>query len=158
MVRGPLRIYADTSVFGGAFDEEFKKPSREFFSQVRDGQFRLVVSALVEAELEPAPEDVRRLYQEMFPICESVDVTDASVFLRNEYLARRIVSPQYARDAMHVALATAADCSVIVSWNFRHIVHWKKVPLYNAVNEINGYRPIAIHSPAEVIRYEDQEI
>ena len=46
---------------------------------------------------------------------------------------------------------------VIISWNFKHIVHFQKVPMYNAVNEINGFRPIAIRSPREVIAYEDEE-
>lgn len=27
----PLRVYADTSVFGGVFDAEFEEPSRKFF-------------------------------------------------------------------------------------------------------------------------------
>jgi len=44
---------------------------------------------------------------------------------------------------------------MIVSWNFRHIVHYQKIPKYNAVNVLNGYAPIAIHSPLEVIPDED---
>ena len=31
----PLRVYADTSVFGGVFDEEFEDASRAFFDQIR---------------------------------------------------------------------------------------------------------------------------
>lgn len=34
------RVYADTSVFGGVFDEEFCDTSRTFFEQVRKGNFR----------------------------------------------------------------------------------------------------------------------
>jgi len=36
---GIIRVYADTSVIGGIFDEEFKEPSRTFFEQVKNGQF-----------------------------------------------------------------------------------------------------------------------
>lgn len=43
-----IRVYADTSVFGGAFDEEFQAASRTFFDQVRNGRFKLVTSALVQ--------------------------------------------------------------------------------------------------------------
>jgi hypothetical protein len=49
-------------------------------------------------------------------------------------------------------------CSLIVSWNFRHIVHFEKIPLYNAVNTLKGYSSIAIYSPQEVIKYEDEDI
>jgi len=36
-----IRVYADTSVFGGIYDEEFKEPSRTFFEQVKSGAIRL---------------------------------------------------------------------------------------------------------------------
>ena len=39
-----IRVYADTSVYGGVFDEEFAEASRTFFEQVRGGRFRLILS------------------------------------------------------------------------------------------------------------------
>lgn len=47
------RVYVDTSVFGGVFDEEFQKASQGFFDQIRGGQFNLVTSAVVEQEIIP---------------------------------------------------------------------------------------------------------
>ena len=52
------------------------------------------------------------------------------------------------------ALTSAGHCRCIVSWNFRHIVHFDKIPLYNGVNLINGFDSISINTPAEVIAYE----
>jgi hypothetical protein len=40
---------------------------------------------------------------------------------------------------------------MIVSWNFKHIVNYQKIPLYNAVNILHGYGQIAIYSPLEVV-------
>ena len=57
---------------------------------------------------------------------------------------------------MHVALATTAKCDLIVSWNFKHIVHFEKIPKYNAVNTLQGYGKIGIYSPLEVIAYENE--
>jgi len=57
-----------------------------------------------------------------------------------------------------VALATVAGCDLIVNWNFRHIVHFERIPLYNAVNSLRGYGRIDIHSPWEVIEHEDQDL
>jgi len=34
MAMRKLRVYADTSVFGGVFDDEFAEASRAFFDQV----------------------------------------------------------------------------------------------------------------------------
>ena len=47
---------------------------------------------------------------------------------------------------------------LIVSWNFRHIVHFQKIPLYNAVNKLHGYAELGIYSPQEIITYEDEDI
>ena len=56
------RVYADTSVYGGAFDEEFATASREFFEQVRRGRFALVTSTVVREELEAAPANLRQFF------------------------------------------------------------------------------------------------
>lgn len=46
---------------------------------------------------------------------------------------------------------------MIVSWNCEHIVSFRRIPLYNAVNALMGYPPLAIHSPLEV-RFDDEEL
>ena len=61
-------------------------------------------------------------------------------------------------DAAHVAAATVAQADLIVSWNFRHIVHLDKIRFYNAVNAMERYRSIEIRSPLEVIDYEDEDL
>lgn len=150
----PIRVYADTSVFGGLFDVEFEAPSRLFFDQVRMGRFRLVTSSLVEEEVVPAPSQVRALFDSTLRQADVLAVTPASVVLRDAYLDAGIVGPASAADAFHVALESTAECRLIVSWNFRHIIHFDKVPRYNAVNVLHGFQPIGIHSPAEVVSYE----
>ena len=44
----------------------------------------------------------------------------------------------------------------IVSWNFRHIVNLRRIPLYNAVNVLHGLGSIEIRSPLEVMSYEEE--
>ena len=156
MAAGSVRTYADASVFGGAFDEEFEAPSRVFFDEVRLGRHVLVTSTLVRRELGPAPDEVGGLFADLRPFMEVAEVTPETDRLRQAYVDAGIVTPQWADDALHVALATVAGCPVIVSWNFRHIVHRLKIPLYNAVNTLHGYPAIAIYSPREVIGYEEE--
>jgi predicted nucleic acid-binding protein len=152
-----FRVYADSSVFGGVFDEEFMASSAAFFEQVRSGRFRLVVSPVIEDELAGAPEDVRALFDEMASSADAVgDLTEA-VGLRRGYVEAGIVGEGSAADALHVATATISGCRAIVSWNFKHIVHMEKIPLYNGVNMARGYPPIGIYSPMEVIRYAEEE-
>jgi len=152
---GIIRVYADTSVFGGVYDEEFKQPSLTFFEQVRTGQFVLVTSAVVQAEITLAPLAVKHLFEELLGFAEVAEITENSLELRDAYLQAKIVSPRYSDDALHVAVATVTGCSLIVSWNFQHIVHFQKIPLYNAVNTLRRYQTITIFSPREVIKYEE---
>ncbi|MBI2088614.1 MAG: type II toxin-antitoxin system VapC family toxin [Deltaproteobacteria bacterium] len=149
-----LRVYADTSVFGGVFDEEFQTVSRIFFDQVRSGRFKLVTSALVQEEVEPAPLQVRELFNGLLHIVDVIEVSEEALNLRDAYLETGIITQQWADDALHVAVATVAVCSLIISWNFKHVVHFEKIPLYNAVNTLKGYGTIGIFSPLEVIQYE----
>ncbi len=153
-----IRVYADTSVFGGVHDDEFKEPSLTFFAQVRSRQFILVTSAVVQDEIMAAPLAVRRFFDEMLGFAEVTEVSASALNLRDAYLQAKIVATKHSDDALHVAVATVAGCTLIVSWNFQHIVHFQKIPLYNAMNTLGGYQQIAIFSPREVIRYEDEEV
>jgi len=83
------------------------------------------------------------------------EVTAEALKLQQAYVDAGILSEKYSTDALHVALATVSQASLIVSWNFRHIVNFQKIPMYNAVNTLHGYSEIAIYSPLEVIEYED---
>lgn len=148
-------VYVDTSVFGGAYDEEFRVSSMAFFDEVRSGRFNACVSEIVLEELRGAPQMVRDLYSELSPNLATVDVSRKAVLLMRAYLAAGIVGEKWRADALHVAVATVNDCRAIVSWNFKHIVHFDKISLYNEVNIAEGFGTLAIHSPNEMVSYED---
>lgn len=147
----PPRVYADTSVYGGIMDDEFRRASRMFFDHVRKGNFVLAVSEVVSKEIEPAPEPVQEYFDEILRYAEFLKVTPEALALQEAYLDAGIITPKSEDDALHVAIASTGSCTTIVSWNFRHIVHFQKIPKYNAVNVLKGYNPIAIHSPLELV-------
>ena len=149
------RVYADTSVFGGMFDEEFETASKAFFDTIKKGSFKLITSELVREELQAGPQKVIDIFEEFLVIAEIAEITDSVLQLQQSYVQADIVSEKFATDAMHVALATISEADLIVSWNFKHIVNFQKIPLYNAVNTLNGFGKIAIYSPLEVTENED---
>jgi hypothetical protein len=59
------RLYFDTSVFGGVFDEEFEEISSLLFEKVRLGQIVCVYSDLSISELSNAPENVRNHFLQL---------------------------------------------------------------------------------------------
>jgi hypothetical protein len=151
--RAGIRAYADTSVYGGAFEPSFDRESRLFLQQARAGHFVLVYSSLIVRELARAPERVKQLFRQCLPFAEPVDLTEEAVALRNAYLRQTIVTLSHRADALHVALASVGRCEVLVSLDFKHIVQFERISMYNAVNREQGYRALAIHSPAEVVDY-----
>jgi len=152
-----MLVYVDTSVFGGVFDAEFAEASRGFFDEVRSGRFDALVSSVVLDELRGAPEEVRRLYAELGPRVQVAELSEAALRLVRQYIAAGIVNEKWRPDAQHVAMATVSGCRAIVSWNFRHIVHFEKIPLYNGVNMSQGFGPLAIHTPQEMVHYEHED-
>jgi predicted nucleic acid-binding protein len=149
-----VRIYIDTSIVGGKFDSEFQKASDLFFEQVKAKKFNLIISALVQEEISAAPVNIRRFLDELIPEATVIDVSEPALKLRGAYIKANILTKKNSNDALHVALATVNNCPIIVSWNFKHIVHYEKIALYNSINILEGYQQIAIYSPLEVISYE----
>ncbi len=157
-VSAPRLVYADTSVYGGVFDDEFEAASAAFFELVRGGRFFLLVSDVVRREVGLSPPQVQQHFDGLLAYMRLVPFDEEVLRLRDAYLAAGIVGPRWADDAGHVAAATVGGADLIVSWNFRHIVHLDRIRLYNAINALHGYRPLEIRSPAEVIDYEDQDV
>ncbi len=147
-----LRIYADTSVFGGCFDDEFSADSRRFFEEVGSGRFLLVVSETTLFELAEAPAEVREVLTRLpTGSLEIIQAPEEIAVLRDAYVQAGVLGGASIRDAAHVASASVADVDIIVSWNFRHIVHFEKIRGFRAVNLLKGYRMVEIYSPKEVI-------
>jgi predicted nucleic acid-binding protein len=59
------RIYIDTSVFGGYFDEEFSEHTRPLFERLRNKEFSLLFSTVTQDELEDAPLKVKDLVKSL---------------------------------------------------------------------------------------------
>jgi len=147
----PLRVYADTSVFGGYFDAKFAAESQRFFNLVRAGRVKLLLSEVVVRELAGAPARVRELLTSLPDgALAQVALTQDVIDLRNAYLAAGILDAQSRDDATHVAAATVARADAIVSWNFKHIVRIDKMRAYNQVNLQTGFGLLSIVSPQEV--------
>lgn len=124
----------------------------------REGRYTPVMSDVTATEVAPAPEFVKSLHQELLglPIV-LVRVDEDAVSLVQRYIERSVLGQRFLNDMLHIALATIAEVDVLVSWNFRHIVRLDKIRLFNAVNLEQGYKPLTIYSPREVISHGKEE-
>jgi hypothetical protein len=150
-----LQVYVDTSVLGGCFEPEFALWSKGLIADFHAGTFTPVLSTLLETELRRAPEPVRAVYSELLALTgESIPVSDEALDLLAAYEAHAVLGSKFRSDMLHIALATVADVDLLVSWNFKHIVRFDKIRLFNAVNLEQGYKALSIHSPREVTTHE----
>jgi hypothetical protein len=106
------------------------------------------------AELAGAPQQVQAVLAGVAAErVEIVQSSEESRTLRDAYLNARVVAPDSVNDAGQIAVATVANVDIVVSWNFKHIVHFEKIGGYEGVNTFNGYRSPKIYSPREVVTW-----
>ena len=65
------RVYVDTSVFGGVFDDAFLKVSRRFFEEVAEGKHVVLFSEVTSGELRDAPQRVQEFAVQQASNCLS---------------------------------------------------------------------------------------
>lgn len=149
-----LRVYIDTSVIGGCFDPEFAPWSNGLIEDFVRGVFSPVLSSLVAAEIDAAPEAVREQYAEILELSgELLEISREALELAGAYEKHGVLPAKLRNDMLHIAIATVADVDVLVSWNFKHIVRLSKIRVFNAVNLELGYKPLQIYSPREVTHH-----
>ncbi len=144
-----MRIYIDTSIFGGYFDSEFASWTKPFFKLVDTGFISPVVSELSINEIEGAPAQVKNLFNEYFSRFEIAPVNNEMYALAELYIKEKAVTLKSYDDAVHIAVATIIRADVIVSWNFKHIVNVNRIRAYNSINLKHGYSIIDIRTPFE---------
>lgn len=150
------RIYIDTSVFGGYYDEEFSEHTIPLFDRIKNEEFTVLFSTVTQDELENSPVRVKELVRGLkVKNTEFLATTDEAVDLAMEYIAEKVVGQASFADCLHIALATINRADFLVSWNFKHIVNIQRIRGYNSINIKKGYRQLDIRSPREFEKYED---
>lgn len=148
------RIYIDTSIVGGYFDEEFKDATIRLFDRLDNKEVIFVVSDLLDLELINAPRQVRdHLLKYSAEKFQRVELTEEAINLANAYIAEKVVGKTSLEDCRHIALATIYKVDVLASWNFKHIVNLDRIKGYNSVNLRLGYSMIEIRSPKDLVNY-----
>ena len=150
------RIYLDTSVFGGYYDDEFEKFTKPLFDRIINNNYILLFSTVTQDELENAPKAVKELVLHLKAgFTEFLELTGEAVDLAMEYIAEKVVGKTSFTDCLHIALATINHADFLISWNFKHIVNIQRIMGYNSVNIRKGYKQLEIRSPRDLMTYED---
>ncbi|MFA5879798.1 MAG: type II toxin-antitoxin system VapC family toxin [Candidatus Margulisiibacteriota bacterium] len=149
-----IKVYLDTSVIGGCFDTEFSIHSNKLINEILENKKIGVISDITIRELSAAPKVVVSFFEKILKHLQILEMTNEIQVLAAQYLKENIVSEKFYEDLLHIAFATVNQIDVLVSWNFKHIVNYQKIILFNAVNLKNGYKELVIYSPREVVENE----
>lgn len=150
------RLYIDTSVVGGYYDDEFKEATRNFFDRIEAKEYLIYFSEVNETELVLAPQNVKEVKLKIPKEClRYLEIDDDVEKLAQTYISEKTLGKASTNDAYHIALASVNRLDCLVSWNFKHIVNFDKIKQFNSINLKLGYPLIDIRTPLEFLKYEN---
>jgi hypothetical protein len=132
---------------------QYKADTWAVFDRIKAGEYEAFTSPLATDELTDEPDEEKR--QKMLSLIPEYGVkvlfpTDETQRLTELYIREEVVSPAWETDAAHIAITTVNGLD-IVSLNFTHIVRPWTIERVRRVNFQEGYKPIGIYKPAEVL-------
>ena len=156
-----LSLYLETSVWNFIFADdapEKRDITKEFFINIKQGQYEIFISQTVLNEIDRADERKRaqlmQLIKEHQP--KELNITQEAIDLSKEYISQKIIPEVKVEDAIHVAVATVYEMDALITWNNRHLANLRKMEIINGINLKEGYtKHIEIVNPMEVISDED---
>ena len=153
------KIYLETTMFNFYFDEDRDAhvSTVKLFKEVAAGKYEAFTSTYATDELEKADSDKK---DKMLALISEYNITvlapdDEAVRLADIYVAEGIIPIKYRTDGLHIAIASINELEMILSMNFQHIVKRKTKIATGTINALNGYRPIEILTPMEVVEDEN---
>jgi predicted nucleic acid-binding protein len=150
-----LRIYIDNSVIGGYFDEEFEDATKRLFDRIKAKDFDIYYSEVNETELSLAPQYIRDIKKLIPTDCyKYLELTEDAKKLAETYVIEKALGQASMNDAYHIAIASVNRLDCLISWNFKHIVNFSKIKLFNSINLKLGYPLIDIRTPLEFLKDE----
>ena len=153
------KIYLETTVFNYYFDtdRDAHTDTVKLFDEIKAGKYEVFTSIYVMDELAKAGEPKR---SNMLELIEKYDIIvvpadEETEKLADIYISEKVIPTSKQLDSLHIACASVNDVDYIFSFNFRHINRIKTKEMTSIINIREGYKPVKITVPAEVIEYDE---
>ena len=155
------KVYMDTSVISHllAYDTPEKRiDTLKLWEQLKENEYEIVISTVVYEELSRCEEDLFNQLMSFFSKLKitNVEESEQTIFLADEYLATRVLTPKNRDDCRHIAIACISNCKYILSWNMKHFVKLKTIEMVYKVNERLGVFQPMILTPSIFIQGDEE--
>ena len=160
------RIYLETTIFSFYYEErtaspylELKAEVHRLFDLIKVGQYEPYTSTFTTNEIDSTENSEKR--DKMWKLIGDYGITVLETSgvverLAALYIKEGVVSSNWITDASHIAMTAANGLDFIVSLNFTHIARPWTIEHVRRVNMREGFNPIGIYKPTEVLEiYED---
>jgi predicted nucleic acid-binding protein len=147
------KIYLDTSIISYLDQQKKKKKmavTHKLWHKILADEYDVVTSEVLDWEIDDCDENKKKVLKEYQ---NQLKGAIALIGEKEKYVVESIIEngiltqPKTYRDCLHIAAAIIADCDVILSWNFKHIVNPKTIDGVKIIAIKNGYRDMHIYSP-----------
>jgi predicted nucleic acid-binding protein len=148
-----VKIYLDTSVISCLQAPETLERMKDtlcLWKDIKAGIYDVVISNVTIDEINDCPEPKRSfMLNELKKIPLVVIEAEKKVDeLSREFIRLGILKEKNIDDCMHIATALLAECDIIVSWNFKHIVNDKTIEGVKIISRTKGFDGIKIYCPS----------
>ena len=156
-----LKVYLDTSVISHLYQldaPEKMEETKRLWEILKDKElYEVYISDIVKMEIGKCQEEklailIDYLYDMEYNIIET---NENIVELAEKIIDFGILKQKNMDDCKHIAAAILAECDIITSWNFKHIVNVKTVRGVKVLTTLEGYKDLLIYPPSVLLEKGD---
>ena len=152
------RVYLETTVISylvgrpssDATLASWQQITRQLWEEYVD-EFTFVISPVVLTEARRGNPEAAQRRLEVLSHLTVLEILPEADNLTQKLLDAGAVPQDSSPDAQHIAIATVCAVEYLASWNHKHIVNTNKREHINQVCQDEGFEPITICTPAELI-------
>ncbi|MDR2599979.1 MAG: PIN domain nuclease [Oscillospiraceae bacterium] len=157
-----LKLYLDTSVISHL--DAFDTPEKQFdtlalWDDIIAEVYDVYLSYIVFAELDQCSEEKQEILEQYLSQIQynEIEESDEITTLANEFIKFGTLKQKNYDDAQHIASAMFAECDVLISWNFKHMVNHKTINGIKIVSAITKYKDVSIYTPTMLVEGDDDD-
>ena len=154
------KIYMETTAINFVYADDApdkKADTIKLFEEIKQGKYEPYTGYNVISEINKCGQELRDKLLDLIKNHNMVIMppNDDIHYLADLYIKEGIIPEKYRDDAVHIATASYYGMDIIISWDFQHIVKRKTILMTGIVNMREGFKQMSIHTPSEVIEYEE---